>query len=184
MIFAREITDDLTSLVKKIDAETGKNKSAHMGSFVVFLSNDEGMEEKLKELAKKEGLKHTILTLDNPAGPRGYNITKEAAILFTKRWSAQLWAERRIRLNTVSPGPVQTPILAEFEQSMGKDVLDTVKSLAGRHATPEDIAPVIEAVREALAYVERNKELLETEAEIERLMLTRGRVVRGPQPVS
>ncbi len=30
MIFAREITDDLTSLVKKIDAETGKNKSAHM----------------------------------------------------------------------------------------------------------------------------------------------------------
>jgi len=29
----------------------------------------------------------------------------------------------------------------------------------------------VEAVREALAYVERNRELLETEAEIERLML-------------
>src|SRR4051812_21483814 len=88
MIFAREITDDLTSLVKKIDAQTAKNKSAHMGSFVVFLSNDEGMEEKLKDLAKKEGLKHTILTLDNPAGPRGYNITKEADItvgLYNKR---------------------------------------------------------------------------------------------------
>ena len=88
MIFAREITDDLTSLVKKIDAETGKNKSARMGSFVVFLSNDEGMEEKLKELAKKEGLKHTILTLDNPAGPRGYNITKDAdvtVVLYNKR---------------------------------------------------------------------------------------------------
>lgn len=42
----------------------------------------------------------------------------------------------------------------------------------------------IEAVREALAYVEKNKELLEAEAEIERLMLKRGVVARGPQPVS
>ena len=31
----------------------------------------------------------------------------------------------------------------------------------------------VEAVREALVYVERNRELLETEAEIERLMLKR-----------
>ena len=42
----------------------------------------------------------------------------------------------------------------------------------------------VEAVREALAYVERNRELLETETEIERLMLKRGGVARGPQPVS
>ena len=42
----------------------------------------------------------------------------------------------------------------------------------------------VEAVREALAYVESNRELLETEAEIERLMLKRGEVARGPQPVS
>jgi hypothetical protein len=42
----------------------------------------------------------------------------------------------------------------------------------------------VEAVREALVYVERNRELLETEAEIERLMLKREGVARGPQPVS
>jgi len=42
----------------------------------------------------------------------------------------------------------------------------------------------VQAVREALAYVESNRELLETEAEIERLMLKRGGVARGPQPVS
>jgi hypothetical protein len=42
----------------------------------------------------------------------------------------------------------------------------------------------VEAIREALAYVEQNRELLETEAEIERLMLKRGGVARGPQPVS
>jgi len=42
----------------------------------------------------------------------------------------------------------------------------------------------VEAVREARAYVESNRELLETEAEIERLMLKRGGVVRVPQSVS
>jgi hypothetical protein len=42
----------------------------------------------------------------------------------------------------------------------------------------------VEAVREALAYVESNRELLETEAEIERLMLRRGGVARGPRSVS
>ena len=41
-----------------------------------------------------------------------------------------------------------------------------------------------EAIREALAYVEKNEELLKTEAEIERLMLKREGVARGPQPVS
>jgi uncharacterized protein (DUF433 family) len=42
----------------------------------------------------------------------------------------------------------------------------------------------VEAIREALSYVEKNKELLEIEAEIERLMHKRGGVARGPQPVS
>src|SRR6266498_35298 len=105
MIFAREISDDLTSLVKKIDAETGKNKSARMGSFVVFLSTDEGMEEKLKDLVKKEGLKHTILTLDNPAGPRAYNITKDAdvtVVLYNKRTAS---SKRR----TSGPSPRTYP---------------------------------------------------------------------------
>jgi len=88
MIFAREISDDLTSLVKKIDEATAKNKSARMGSFVVFLSSDEGLEKKLKELAKKEDLKKTILSIDNPAGPRGYDIPKDAdvtVVLYNKR---------------------------------------------------------------------------------------------------
>ena len=81
MIFAREITGSLTSLVKKIDAATGENSGARMGSFVVFLSDDESMEQKLKDLAKKENLKHTVLSLmPNPAGPAGYNINKQADV--------------------------------------------------------------------------------------------------------
>lgn len=78
-----------------------------------------------------------------------YSTSKEAAILFAKRCAPRLWAERGIRINTVSPGPVETAILVEFEQSMGKDVLEGVRSIAGRHATPADIAPVVAAVLSA-----------------------------------
>ena len=61
--------------------------------------------------------------------------------------------------------------------SMKANQLDETAAAADYHLP-------VEAVREALAYVEKNRELLETEAEIERLMLTRGGVARGPQPVS
>jgi len=88
MIFAREISDNLTSLVKKLDEEAVKNKSARMGSFVVFCSDEEGLEKKLKDLAKKLDLKKVVLTIDNPSGPSGYDVAKEAdvtAVLYTKK---------------------------------------------------------------------------------------------------
>ncbi len=80
MIFAREVSDSLTSLVKKIDAATAKNSAHNMGSFVVFMSDDEGLEKKLKNLADKENLKQTALTIDNPTGPSDYHIAKDADI--------------------------------------------------------------------------------------------------------
>src|SRR5260370_11153350 len=61
--------------------------------------------------------------------------------------------------------------------SMKADQLDEAAAAA-------DFRLPTEAVQEALAYVESNRELLETETEIERLMLKRGGFARGPQPVS
>lgn len=78
MIFAREINDSLTSLVKKVNAANEKN--SRMGSFVVFLSDEDGLKDKVKKLADKEGIKKTPLTIDNPAGPDGYNIAKDADV--------------------------------------------------------------------------------------------------------
>jgi hypothetical protein len=80
MIFAREVSDSLTSLVKKIDAETSKNGKAKMGSFVVFMSEDEKLADTLKALAEKEGIKKCVFTIDNPAGPKGYAVAKEADV--------------------------------------------------------------------------------------------------------
>jgi hypothetical protein len=80
MIFAREISDPLTSLVKRIDAATSKNSDSKMGSFVVFLDDEEGLEQKLKSLAEKEKIEKTALAIDNPGGPPGYKIAKDADI--------------------------------------------------------------------------------------------------------
>ncbi|HEX7827205.1 MAG TPA: SDR family oxidoreductase, partial [Mycobacterium sp.] len=51
--------------------------------------------------------------------------------------------EMGLRINAVLPGPVETPILVDFEESMGKDDLDGVKQLLGRHADPDDVASAL-----------------------------------------
>jgi len=72
-----------------------------------------------------------------------YTTSKQATILYTKRLAGPAWTKYRVRVNTVSPGPVQTPILPDFERTMGKEMLDGVKATVGRHATVDDIVPVI-----------------------------------------
>jgi hypothetical protein len=93
VIFAREVTDGLTSLVKKIDEATDKNRDCRMGSFVVFCSDDEGLKEKLEKLAEKQKLKRTVLTIDNPAGPGGYDIAKDADV------TVLLYIQQKVKVN-------------------------------------------------------------------------------------
>ncbi len=93
MVFAREISDPVTSLVKKLDAATVKNSSSHMGSFAVFLSDQEGLDKKLKELADTEKIKKTALTIDNPAGPQPYNIAKDADV------TVLLYVNKKVKAN-------------------------------------------------------------------------------------
>lgn len=81
MVFARDLTGPLTSLVKQLDQATVKNADCRMGSFVVFLGAEEEMEKKLKEFAEKEDLQRTILTtMESPAGPPSYQIARKADV--------------------------------------------------------------------------------------------------------
>lgn len=72
-----------------------------------------------------------------------YTSSKQAVILYAKRLAGPALAKYGVRVNTVSPGPVETPILADFEKTMGKEILDVVKSTFGRHGTVDDIVPVV-----------------------------------------
>lgn len=50
---------------------------------------------------------------------------------------------RAVRLNAVSPGGVETPLIPDFTASMGQDAMDFSRRLVGRHATPVEVAQVI-----------------------------------------
>lgn len=102
MIFAREVTPALTTLITKIDEATAKNKDCDMGSFVVFCSDDEGLEKQLKNMAQKAKLSKIVLSIDNPAGPKGYDVSKDAdvtVVLYTKRTVKANYAFKKGQLN-------------------------------------------------------------------------------------
>jgi hypothetical protein len=81
MIFAREVTPELTKLLKKLDAATCSNEGCSMGSFVVFLSDKGDLEAQLKNLAKESDIKKLVLSIDeNPAGPKGYHVARDADV--------------------------------------------------------------------------------------------------------
>jgi hypothetical protein len=80
MVFARELTPSVATLIKKIDEVTVKNSKAKMGSFVVFLSDSEDLGKSLKDWAAKEKVDTCILSIDNPAGPKGYKVAKDADV--------------------------------------------------------------------------------------------------------
>jgi NAD(P)-dependent dehydrogenase (short-subunit alcohol dehydrogenase family) len=78
----------------------------------------------------------------HPQQGNAYNFSKEVTTVYTMSM-ALFAAQNGFRINAVLPGPVETPILRDFEDSMGKDTIDGLKALLGRHATPRDIADAI-----------------------------------------
>lgn len=115
MIFAREVSDSLTSLVKKIDAETAKNKSAKMGSFVVFLTDDEKLTDTLKTLATKENIKSLVFSVDNPAGPKGYGVAKDADVTVVLYNKQKVVANHSFKKGELNAKAIET-IISEIPQ--------------------------------------------------------------------
>lgn len=83
-IFARKDSDALTGLIKQLDAAGSKG----LKSFVVYLTDDENRPTQIKAFAEKNGVKNTVLAIDNVTGPKAWTIAKEAevtVVLYNKR---------------------------------------------------------------------------------------------------
>jgi len=91
MVFARTPECEMTQkLILSLEAAAAKNAKAEMGTFVVFLTDDDKASDKLKAFAEKNKLKNVILAVDNPSGPNKYNVSKDAdltVILYSERVS-------------------------------------------------------------------------------------------------
>jgi hypothetical protein len=91
LVFAREMKKPLTRLVNALDAEAAKQKSARLKVIVVLLSDDDALENNLKEYGEKQGIKQVNLAIMEPTGPIHYKLSKEAdvTVLLYKRQKVQ-----------------------------------------------------------------------------------------------
>jgi NAD(P)-dependent dehydrogenase (short-subunit alcohol dehydrogenase family) len=86
-------------------------------------------------------------------GGEAYEIAKRLLLAWLPLAAAS-GAARRIRFNAVTPGPVETPLLPGFRQSMGEDRIEAARSLVGRHAWPEEVAaPILFLLSPAASWV-------------------------------
>lgn len=80
---------------------------------------------------------HPALT-NNP-----YGFSKECAQVLTLQWAAPL-ARRGIRINSACPGIIDTPLLTDFNASMGEPIIEwMVSQSGGRRAVPAEVASVL-----------------------------------------
>lgn len=97
----------------------------------------------LTELVQTASFEEGLAWFDaHPQEGNAYNFSKEAVTVYAM-WRCIDLRRQELRINAVLPSATETPILVDFEESMGKEIIDDLKNLIGRHATPADIAPAV-----------------------------------------
>ena len=87
LIFAREVSDPLISLVKAIDRQLETSAFPRQGRekpgvHVVFCSDDPGLKQRLEALIAREGVKHVVFSIsrEKSQGPPRYRVAREAEL--------------------------------------------------------------------------------------------------------
>jgi NAD(P)-dependent dehydrogenase (short-subunit alcohol dehydrogenase family) len=92
----------------------------------------------------------SIILNSSVAGRKGvggfsvYNATKAAVRSFARTWTSDL-KQRKIRVNSISPGPIETPIFGKigFSEEQLQEFTTLISALPlGRTGKPEEIAAV------------------------------------------
>jgi NAD(P)-dependent dehydrogenase (short-subunit alcohol dehydrogenase family) len=72
-----------------------------------------------------------------------YSFTKEVIQVWTMR-SARALGEQGVRINSVCPAPIDTPLLDDFRKTLTDAAIDfTVKNASGRLVTPREVASAL-----------------------------------------
>jgi hypothetical protein len=109
LVFAREVSEPLTALIKKLDTEVAKNRSAKLRAVVVVLSEDDEAESKLKMFGEKEGVKNVSLALMSPDRLKHYKLSEAAdsTVVLYKRLKVEAnHAFRKGELNEKAVGAI------------------------------------------------------------------------------
>jgi len=102
--------------------------------------------ERTKAMVGVEGFPDikAVMEKNEVSNEIGYPLSKELLLLWNQMAAhAPMFKNRGIRVNAVSPGPVETQILREFRSVLGDEKVDSDIARVGRAGTASDIAPVI-----------------------------------------
>ena len=102
--------------------------------------------ERAKKLVAIDGYPDVtaVVEANGVANEEGYPVSKELLLLWTYQAAhSDLFKSRSIRINAVSPGPVETPILTQFREVLGDERVDSDIERVGRAGNAQDIAPAV-----------------------------------------
>jgi NAD(P)-dependent dehydrogenase (short-subunit alcohol dehydrogenase family) len=90
----------------------------------------------------------------NPEIANGYRFAKECLIVYTMKRARSL-GEKRIRINCVSPGVTETPMLERFHALVTKEWMDEhQRGFLGRNSRPEEQAwPLVFAASDLASFM-------------------------------
>jgi hypothetical protein len=122
LIFVRETSDPLTGLVKKIDqrlqAAAGKTPRA-LGVYVIFVSNTQGLDQQLRGMVEKEGLKRVNLCIGAPPG--AYAVAQEAdvtVVIYNPGWRPEQHVTANFALRK-----------GELDESKGNGIVNALSAM-------------------------------------------------------
>lgn len=75
-------------------------------------------------------------------GNVAYHFSKECVVVYSKQLAGRA-LKRGIRSNSISPGPVATPLLPDFKEQAGAGQFDWVIDCIGKAAEPKDIGNIV-----------------------------------------
>lgn len=119
MIFAREPSESLMKLLAKIDAATAQNKAEEMGSFAVFLSDEENLPQQLERVATQHALRQIVLSTYERAGPKGFHVAQDAEVTVVMYREFKVQANHAFRKGELTDRAIEK-IVADVPQILKK----------------------------------------------------------------
>jgi hypothetical protein len=94
LVFARALSEPLTSLLGRLESETVQHKSARLQAIVIILSDEQDADENLKDYCKQQRIKNVHFALMASDGPKHFNLSKEADLTVITYTGQQVVANR------------------------------------------------------------------------------------------
>ena len=132
------------------------------GSAIASISSGAGMAymmalDQVKPLLALEGHADAlewVRNADSAGTLEGYSFSKMCTIVYVLNRGPILTRETGIRLNCISPGPTDTPMMPHFEKQVGKAFMDNFPKPIGRNSTSEEQAwPLAFLNSDAASYI-------------------------------